>query len=184
MNNQAQYTAINIRATGSATQVKPSINRIHGLDTLRASAIIFVYLYHLGFVAHKSVFDIGWIGVDLFFVLSGYLIGNQIFTDIAHKRNFVFKTFMMRRLLRTLPNYFVVLAIYIFVDGFREQPILPSLWALFTFTANFGLKIGTAFSQVWSLCIEEQFYLALPIIAIFIYYKKSIRLAWYLVALA
>lgn len=159
-------------------------NRIHGLDTLRASAIILVYIYHLGFIAHKPVFDIGWIGVDLFFVLSGYLIGNQIFTDIAHKRNFSTKIFIMRRLFRTMPNYLVVLALYLFVDGFRDQPVLPSLWKLLTFTANFGLKTGTAFSHAWSLCIEEQFYLALPIIAILVYYKKSIKLSWLLIAFA
>ncbi|MBP9743516.1 MAG: acyltransferase [Burkholderiales bacterium] len=157
-------------------------NRIHGLDTLRATAIILVYIYHLGFVAHKPVFDIGWVGVDLFFVLSGYLIGNQIFTDIAHKRNFSIKIFIMRRLFRTVPNYLLVLILYLFVTGFRDQPTLPPLWKLLTFTSNFGLKTGTAFSHAWSLCIEEQFYLALPIIAVFVYYKKSLKLAWYLIA--
>src|SRR6185437_419066 len=157
-------------------------NRIHGLDTLRAAAIILVYIYHLGFIAHKPVFDIGWIGVDLFFVLSGYLIGNQIFTDIAHKRNFSIKIFMMRRLFRTLPNYIVVLALYFWVDGFRDHPTLPPLWKLLTFTAKFGLKTGTAFSHSWSLCIEEQFYLILPIIAIIVYQKKSIKLSFYLIA--
>src|SRR6185437_6770293 len=158
-------------------------NRIHGLDTLRAAAIILVYIYHLGFIAHKPVFDIGWIGVDLFFVLSGYLIGNQIFTDIAHKRTFSFKTFMMRRLWRTLPNYIVVLALYIWIDGFHDHQILPPLWKMLTFTANFGLRTGTAFSHSWSLCVEEQFYLALPIIALILYYKKSIKLSWCLVTL-
>lgn len=158
-------------------------NRIHGLDTLRAAAIILVYIYHLGFITHKPVFDIGWIGVDLFFVLSGYLIGNQIFTDIAHKRNFSLKIFMMRRLFRTLPNYFVVLILYFGVNEFRDHPILPPLWKLLTFTANFGLKTGTAFSHSWSLCVEEQFYLALPIIAVILYYKKSIKLSWSLVIL-
>lgn len=159
-------------------------NRIHGLDTLRASAIILVYIYHFEFVVNKPVFNIGWIGVDLFFVLSGYLIGNQIFAGIARGGNFSIKIFMIRRLFRTLPNYLVVLALYLFVEGFREQPLLPPLWKLLTFTANFGLKTGTAFSHAWSLCIEEQFYLALPIIAILVYYKKSIKLSWFLIAFA
>lgn len=161
---------------------KLNINRIHGLDTLRAIAIILVYIYHLGFIAHKPVFDIGWVGVDLFFVLSGYLIGNQIFIDLAHKRKFSLKIFMLRRLFRTLPNFCVILAFYFCIDGFREQAILPPLWKLLTFTANFGLKTGTAFSNVWSLCIEEQFYLTLPLLALIIYHTKSIKFAWYLIA--
>ena len=158
--------------------------RIHGLDTLRASAIILVYLTHYGFVVNHPVFDIGFIGVDLFFVLSGYLIGHQIFNEIAHKNNFSIKTFMSRRLLRTLPNYFTVLILYFSIEAFREKPILPPVWKLLTFTANFGLKTGIAFSNVWSLCIEEQFYLALPLIAIFIYHRKSIKLSWSLIAFA
>ncbi len=164
--------------------ITPSAPRIHGLDTLRASAIILVYLTHYGFVVNHPVFDIGNIGVDLFFVLSGYLIGHQIFNDIAHKNNFLIKTFMIRRLFRTSPNYFAVLILYVFIESFREKPLLPPMWKLLTFTANFGLKTGVAFSNVWSLCIEEQFYLALPLIAIFIYYKKSIKLSWSLIAFA
>lgn len=165
-------------------RISSSTPRIHGLDTLRASAIILVYLTHYGFVVNHPVFDIGNIGVDLFFVLSGYLIGHQIFNDLAHKNNFSIKIFMIRRLFRTLPNYVVVLAPYIFIESFREKPLLPPMWKLLTFTANFGLKTGTAFSNVWSLCIEEQFYLALPLIAIFIYYKKSIKLSWLLITFA
>ncbi len=152
-------------------------HRIHGLDTLRASAIILVYLAHYGFVINRSFFDIGWIGVDLFFVLSGYLIGQQIFTDIAHKRNFSTRSFIMRRLLRTLPNYLVVLALYSLVAGFREKPVLLPIWKFLTFTFNFGLTTGVAFSHAWSLCIEEQFYLILPLLAIYIYLKKSLKFA-------
>ncbi len=159
-------------------------NRIHGLDTLRASAIILVYVYHFAFVTNKAVLDIGWVGVDLFFVLSGYLIGHQIFADIAHKRNFSIKIFIMRRLFRTFPNYLVVLTAYFCISGFREKPILLPLWKFLTFTMNFGLRTGVAFSHAWSLCIEEQFYLALPIIAMLVYYRKSIKLAWYLIIFA
>ena len=85
--------------------------RIHGLDTLRAGAIALVLMYHYGVVAGGSDFGavgrIGWAGVDLFFVLSGYLIGNQLLSQPAP-----LATFFGRRLLRTLPNYTVVLAAY------------------------------------------------------------------------
>lgn len=92
-----------------------STSKIHGLDTLRAAAIILVYLTHYGFVVDHPVFDIGFIGVDLFFVLSGYLIGHQIFNALVHNGDFSLKIFMARRLLRTLPNYLTVLILYFFV---------------------------------------------------------------------
>src|ERR1700677_1387259 len=91
--------------------------RINGLDTLRAAAILLVLMYHYTVVVSgNSTFgllsDIGWVGVDLFFVLSGYLIGNQIMSAIARGEDFSLKLFFARRLLRTLPNYYVILAIY------------------------------------------------------------------------
>ena len=140
-------------------------------------------MYHyVVFVSHQPTFgfidEIGWVGVDLFFVLSGYLIGNQIFSPIANQRGFSFKIFYYRRLLRTLPAYLFVLAVYFLIPGFREAPILPSLWKFLTFTQNLGLHTGTAFSHAWSLCVEEQFYLALPMFLLMIGYKKSVRYGW------
>lgn len=158
-------------------------NRIYGLDILRSAAIILVFMYHyMVFVSHQPTFgflsNIGWVGVDLFFTLSGYLIGHQLFSPIARQREFSYKFFYYRRLLRTLPNYLFILGIYFFIPAFRERPELPPLWKFLTFTQNLGLKPGTAFSHAWSLCIEEQFYLMLPVLAFLIAYKKSVRVAW------
>lgn len=158
-------------------------DRIPGLDTLRAAAIILVFMYHyMVFISNKPTFgflgSIGWVGVDLFFVLSGYLIGHQIFSAIANKRTFSFKIFYYRRFLRTLPNYLFILGLYFLIPGFREQPLLPPLWKFITFTQNFGLQTGTSFSHAWSLCIEEQFYLILPIFALIIVYKKLTQSGW------
>jgi peptidoglycan/LPS O-acetylase OafA/YrhL len=94
----------------------PIKHRIYGLDTLRAAAIILVLMYHyLVFVDHEPIFgifsDVGWIGVDLFFVLSGYLIGHQIFSSLVSRGTFSLKNFYCRRLLRTLPNYLFILSI-------------------------------------------------------------------------
>lgn len=140
-------------------------------------------MYHyVVFVSHQPTFgfidEIGWVGVDLFFVLSGYLIGNQIFSPIVNQREFSFKNFYYRRLLRTLPAYLFVLAVYFLIPGFREAPILPPLWKFLTFTQNLGLHTGTAFSHAWSLCVEEQFYLVLPVFFLMIGYKKSVRYGW------
>jgi peptidoglycan/LPS O-acetylase OafA/YrhL len=148
-------------------------SRNHGLDTLRALAIVLVVLHHyVLFVSHRSTFgwvgDIGWVGVDLFFALSGYLIGNQIFAGMRSERPFSLPRFYARRLLRTLPNFYVVLALYYCWPWFRAGAELPPLWKFLTFTQNIHLQPGTAFSHAWSLCIEEQFYVVLPALALLI----------------
>jgi peptidoglycan/LPS O-acetylase OafA/YrhL len=146
--------------------------RIHGLDTLRALAVTLVVLHHYAlFVGSEDTFgwvgEIGWVGVDLFFALSGYLIGNQIFKALRAPEGLSLTRFYARRLLRTLPNFWVVLALYALWPAFRGgAPMLP-LWRYLSFTQNIGLEPGTAFSHAWSLCIEEQFYMLLPACALF-----------------
>jgi peptidoglycan/LPS O-acetylase OafA/YrhL len=145
--------------------------RIHGLDTLRALAVTLVVLHHyVLFVSDADTFgwvgEIGWAGVDLFFALSGYLIGNQIFKALRAPEGLSLTRFYARRLLRTLPNFYVVLALYALWPAFRgTTPMLP-LWKYLSFTQNIGLEPGTAFSHAWSLCIEEQFYMLLPACAL------------------
>jgi len=168
-----------------------SFARIHGLDTLRALAIVLVVLHHyVLFVSHASTFgwvgDIGWVGVDLFFALSGYLIGNQIFAAMRSAQGLSLGNFYGRRLLRTLPNYYFVLALYFLSPAWRNGLQLPPLWEFLTFTQNVNLQPGTAFSHAWSLCIEEQFYLLLPACALAIALcgsrRSSLRLAWAAIA--
>ena len=165
-------------------------SRIHGLDTLRALAVALVVLHHyVLFVSDAPTFgwvgDIGWVGVDLFFALSGYLIGNQIFAAMKSAGGFSLKHFYARRLLRTLPNYWVVLALYFLWPAFRgDAPLLP-LWEYASFIQNFALEPGSAFSHSWSLAIEEQFYLLLPAVALLgALFGGSLRLAWTAIGLA
>ncbi|MTW13688.1 acyltransferase family protein [Pseudoduganella eburnea] len=145
-------------------------SRIHGLDTLRALAIMLVFANHyMGFVSFKPTFgwfsEIGWAGVDLFFALSGYLIGNQVFAALRGP-GLSLPHFYARRLLRTVPAFLFVLALYAWwpywAGGLPHAP----WWKYLTFTLNFDLKPGTLFSHAWSLCVEEQFYLLLPPIAL------------------
>jgi peptidoglycan/LPS O-acetylase OafA/YrhL len=159
--------------------------RLAGLDTLRALAIALVLMTHYnGFVARGSIFgfigDVGWAGVDLFFVLSGYLIGNQLLAPAARGESLPLKTFFARRLLRTLPNYYVVLAVYLLLP---HSPIsgkaMAPVWRYLTFTQNFGLHYGETFTHSWSLCIEEQFYLVLPLVVMaLVGTRRSPRLLW------
>lgn len=163
-------------------------SRVHGLDTLRALAIGLVMLHHyVLFVSRADTFgwvgEIGWVGVDLFFALSGYLIGNQIFAAMRGPGGFSLGHFYGRRLLRTLPNYYAVLALYVLLPAFRNDQALPALWKFLSFTQNINLEPGTAFSHAWSLCIEEQFYLLLPAAALLIAaLRGSLRWAWAAVA--
>jgi peptidoglycan/LPS O-acetylase OafA/YrhL len=163
--------------------------RVHGLDTLRALAIALVVLHHyVLFVSRRPTFgwvgEIGWVGVDLFFALSGYLIGNQIFAAMRSEQRFSLKHFYARRLLRTLPNYYFILALYFLWPAFRNDATLPPLWKFLTFTQNYNLNPGTAFSHAWSLSIEEQFYMLLPAVALLLAsLRHSLRWAWVTVAL-
>jgi peptidoglycan/LPS O-acetylase OafA/YrhL len=145
-----------------------SAQRAHGLDTLRAAAISLVFAYHYRvFVSREPTFGwasvVGWVGVDLFFVLSGYLIANQLMAGIARGERLSLAAFCARRALRTLPVFWFVLALYFSFPGAMGGRTPPPLWSFLSFTQNFGLVPGTAFSHAWSLCIEEQFYLVLPL---------------------
>lgn len=169
--------------------LEPRSARLHGLDTLRALAVTLVVLHHYTlFVSNDDdtfgwVGRIGWAGVDLFFALSGYLIGNQIFAALKTSAGLSLKAFYARRLLRTLPNYFVVLAIYVVWPAWGENAPLAPLWRYLSFTQNLGLAPGTAFSHSWSLAIEEQFYLLLPALALLgAALRLRIGFAWLFIA--
>lgn len=166
-------------------QPHPPSARLAGLDTLRALAIALVLMSHYqGFVSHAPTFGImgkiGWAGVDLFFVLSGYLIGNQLLAPAARGDHLDLKTFFARRLLRTLPNYYAVLAVYLLLP---DSPIagksMAPVWQFLTFTQNFGLNYGETFTHSWSLCIEEQFYFVFPLaVLVLVGSERSPRLLW------
>ena len=159
-------------------------NRFAGLDHLRALAIIIVFVYHYSMFGHPAGLheyfgSWGWTGVDLFFVLSGFLIGGQLFAKIARDQPVSYGEFYFKRSLRILPAYFAVLALYIAIPAFKERSQLPPLWRMFTFTQNFGLDLTKegAFSHAWSLCIEEQFYLFLPLLIIGLHAIKAHKTA-------
>jgi peptidoglycan/LPS O-acetylase OafA/YrhL len=150
----------------------PSGKRLAGLDHLRALAIILVFLYHYRIFGDAPLVttlgSFGWTGVDLFFVLSGYLIGGQLLGRLAAGKPISYGEFYFKRFLRIIPAYLVVLILYFTIPAFTERSQLPPLWKFLTFTQNFGLDLSSraAFSHAWSLCIEEQFYLLLPLFVI------------------
>ncbi len=146
-----------------------SHQRQPGLDLLRAVAIVMVVCFHsagFGFTLPFAVHRFGWVGVDLFFVLSGYLIGGQILAQLQERGTFRFGRFYARRALRILPAYLVVLAVYFCVPTWRERPAISPLWKFLLSVQNFDLQAGTAFTHAWSLAVEDQFYLMLPLLVV------------------
>ena len=150
-------------------------HRQPGLDLLRALAIIIVVIYHagiMGFPLPSRVHRWGWIGVDLFFVLSGYLIGGQLLVELARNERLNFGRFYARRALRIMPAYLVILTIYFLVPSWREYPDMAQpLWKFLFSVQNIALHGGTAFSHAWSLAVEDQFYLALPFVLLILFWR-------------
>jgi peptidoglycan/LPS O-acetylase OafA/YrhL len=146
------------------------ISRVYGLDMFRAFAILFVLIGHC-FQHSKippeiSTFGrLGILGVELFFVLSGFLIGSIIMLLIEEKRFHSFadiSSFWKRRWLRTLPLYFVALLAFIRLD-YQGRHNLFEYPTYFVFMQNFAYKIPEFFELSWSLAIEEHFYLWFPV---------------------
>ncbi|MCP1375849.1 acyltransferase family protein [Dyella lutea] len=147
--------------------------RLPGLDTLRALAIILVMVFHSWVVGGMGPrFDplvrYGWVGVDIFFVLSGFLIGSQVLAPLARGERLALGAFYRRRAYRILPAFAVVLALYQCVPSLRELPGIAPWWQFATFTMNLLIDYASqpAFSHAWSLCVEEHFYLLFPLLAI------------------
>jgi peptidoglycan/LPS O-acetylase OafA/YrhL len=157
----------------------PLRNRLAGLDTLRALAIVVVMIFHLQRRLPDSFSPIGrfgWMGVDLFFVLSGYLIGSQLLKPVRDGRRISLLGFYRKRAYRILPVYLVVLGLYSFWPAWREAAGLSPVWQFLTFTENFFIDYqnNQAFSHVWSLCVEEHFYLLLPIIVMMLAKRPAV----------
>ena len=150
-----------------------------GLDLMRAIAILWVMLWHMHFALRPGIWSgpgrYGWMGVDLFFVLSGYLIGSQLLRPYTRGSQPSIGGFYMRRAFRVLPAYLTVLLFYFAIPGFREAPGLSPLWQFLTFTENFRIDYANhqAFSHVWSLCVEEHFYLVLPVLILLLMRRPS-----------
>ncbi len=146
-------------------------NRLPGLDLLRAIAIAWVMLFHSFLVGGLGpdwswLSRYGWMGVDLFFVLSGFLIGTQVLLPLSQGKALSFGDFYLRRAFRILPAYFAVLALYLLWPHFRESAGMEPWWKFLTFTMNLSIDYGrnSAFSHAWSLCVEEHFYWLFPVL--------------------
>lgn len=147
--------------------------RNFGLDVLRATAILFVLFNHIlnYFITfHRSTIwgdYVGILGVEIFFVLSGFLIGRILLTSFRKDMpKGTIKHFYIRRWFRTLPLYYFLLIIFVSTAVIQSQQ--PDFHLLhFFFLQNFVPESLNFFSVSWSLAIEEWFYLLIPLILYF-----------------
>lgn len=149
----------------------------HGLDGLRFLAFMVVMGAHLahplsaeyetGWLHYVlSWFQFGYLAVDLFFVLSAFLISWWGFREMEQHGRFRFRRYFARRAIRIWPLYFLMVLISVLViqlqraGGMPESP-MPSIWHYLTFTLNFAALEGDQFLMVilWSISVEEQYYI-------------------------
>ncbi len=182
-------------------------NRIPALDGLRGIAVLLVMVYHFSYAWHFSaspadaayarVSAMGWVGVDLFFVLSGFLI-----TGILHdsrERVGYFSSFYARRILRIFPLYYafvlVVLPLAAWVGAPDPAHSLAALRAQIGWYLGYGVNFMLTFrggweapvlptGHLWSLALEEQFYLVWPPLVLLLSRRALIRTSAVLVAVA
>jgi peptidoglycan/LPS O-acetylase OafA/YrhL len=147
-------------------------NRVFGLDLMRALAILFVVMGH-AYMLEKADTNFPWIrlidGVELFFVLSGFLIGGILLKEFQSKETLSIKSigsFWIRRWFRTLPNYYLILTFNIvFVYfGIIKEDFSQFNWKFFLFLQNFSQPYYDFFWESWSLSIEEWFYMLFPLV--------------------
>ena len=150
------------------------------IDGLRAIAVFSVIFYHANFVIfNKNLFSGGFLGVDIFFVISGYLITSIILKEIYITNNFSFINFYERRVRRiipallfvilcSLPFGYLILQIEPIIDFSRS--IISSIFFISNIYFNYtGIRYGEEhtlfkpFLHTWSLSVEEQFYILFPI---------------------
>ena len=160
-----------------------NVNYRPEIDSLRAASVIAVILFHL------EIFNVsgGFLGVDVFFVISGFLISNFI-TLRLNNNNFSFLEFYTKRTKRLFPALFVVSIFTLFIGFFKFQPesfkflsltvssiLLFVSNILFYFEATYFNDLATQspLLHTWSLSVEEQFYLFWPLVILFVWNFRS-----------
>jgi peptidoglycan/LPS O-acetylase OafA/YrhL len=175
-----------VQLSGSSAATR----RIPELDGLRGVAILMVISFHYinnqllaasqpvgKWLAFATSF--GWVGVDLFFILSGFLIGTILISNSGSSN--YFKTFFIRRLVRIVPNFYLLLVVWFLVaslPSIRDNYFLAGnmvipLWSYFLLVNNIFMAVydnlgNSALSITWSIGIEEQFYIVFPFLVFYI----------------
>jgi peptidoglycan/LPS O-acetylase OafA/YrhL len=178
----------------AASRLRAPEGHLLALDGVRGLAILYVMLLHFtlfrpddGFGRTVRGFALaGWIGVDLFFVLSGFLITGILYRSKGGAS--YFRNFYMRRALRIFPLYFAYLALLLGVAGHLPGGAFllktDAEWSTWTYLTNVVVAIRGSWESVppltghfWSLAVEEQYYLLWPVVVFFFCRRDLVRVA-------
>jgi peptidoglycan/LPS O-acetylase OafA/YrhL len=173
------------------------------IDALRAIAVMAVIIYHAKiYFLGNLILPGGFLGVDIFFVISGYLISSLIFRELVETKSFSFKNFYERRARRILPALFLVILVSI---PFAWKYILPTSFVDYAKSILYSIGFGSNFYfylsgqlygaesgllkpllHTWSLAIEEQYYIVFPLLFLIIYnyFKNKIIIIIFTIAIS
>jgi peptidoglycan/LPS O-acetylase OafA/YrhL len=143
------------------------------LDGFRGICILLVFIHHL----YHSILPGGFLGVDMFFVLSGFLITSILLKEWSYDQNVNLKNFYIRRLCRLMPAVlFLALMLFfitLFLDDYKAEKTFQGIWLTLSYSSNwlyaFDLvSANNPLGVTWSLAIEEQFYFVFPLLLLFV----------------
>ena len=157
-------------------------SRMIQLDILRGVAILLVIFAHTT-PAETSFWQFTSrclkillpTGVDLFFVLSGFLVGGLLFKELLTKNHLDVRRFLIRRGFRIFPSYVVFLA-FVFLLLLRQNSLTDSFWALMPNFVHLQNYLGSPRNHTWSLAVEEHFYLVLPFLLLSLTVRQKSKL--------
>ncbi|MCG8669975.1 MAG: acyltransferase [Pseudomonadales bacterium] len=183
--------------------VSPPSGQFDSLNGIRALACFLVVAYHVasfsgslysGLESEKNSVFYGvvsalWSGLDFFFVLSGFLISRILLNSLDKKNSIEFKSFFVRRSMRVFPAYYLILTLAVFwyttldipysrfllVGSEGWEAMRDASWQNYVYIMNYTFSSGDAnpMSWAWSLCVEEHFYLALPLFLVLLHKTGS-----------
>ena len=161
--------------------INHSKNIENHIQTLRAFSVISVFLYH----TNLNIFSYGYLGVDIFFLISGYVISKRIFEDYEITKKIDLYNFYSKRIKRIIPNlFFIVIFTYIFYLIFGPPDLSlfkETIFALFGLSNLYYINYSRDYfnnvfedplGHTWSLGVEEQFYIVFPVL-IFLFLNKK-----------
>lgn len=149
----------------------PGSMRNKRLDVLRCVAIVLVLFSHAGVSSRLA--NAGWVGVDLFFVLSGFLISGLLFGEYKRRGDISFKRFFIRRGFKIYPSFYVFLLVTFAVQWGHHS--LSPLWSYLSEIFYFQNYHSGIWLHTWSLAVEEHFYILMPVFLLFLVKHSSYR---------
>lgn len=189
---EPQPTACRPSTEGSPAHAsKRRSTYIPALDGVRGLAILLVLMFHFtvvdssaksfrGLALHLT--NAGWVGVDLFFVLSGFLITSILYE--AKNTDGFFRNFYMRRVLRIFPLYYGALFVAFVVVAQFTPVVVSHEWALWLYLTNYFAPRGAGFIHFWSLAVEEQYYLVWPAVVFLLGRRALMRVCGVMIVAA